>query len=166
MLLLSRHNDDQRTRMTAVRAILCYSQSEPTFENSSHGQPPSVRSASSIPSENRTLFIVLPNHHIWAPHTTQRAVFPTSLRSRASTTLVVEHYCSKGCRKHPCSVDGIHAPLLRRVGDVPWKEGSGMRTLRQFTDRSPRVLPRRLSHLFHRGFPEVSETKPASISFM
>lgn len=152
--------------MTAVGAILCYSKSEPTFENSSNGQPPSVRSASSITPENRTLFIILPIHHIWAPHTRQRAVFPTSLRSRASTTLVVEHYCPKGCRKHPSSVDGIHVPLLRRVGDVPRPEGSRIRSLRHFTDHSPRVLPRRLSHLFHRGFPEVSETKPASISFL
>ena len=152
--------------MTAVGAILCYSQSEPTFENSSHGQPPSVRAASSTTSENRTLFIILPIHHIWAPHTTQRAVFPTSLRSRASTTLVVENYCPKRCRKHPSSVDGIHVPLLRRVGDVPWPEGSRMRSLRHFIDRSPRILPRRLSHLFHRGFPEVSETETASIPFL
>ena len=100
--------------MTAVGAILRYSHIEPIFENSSHGKPPSVRPASSLATD---LFIVLPSHHIWAPHTRQRAVFSTSSRSRASTTLVVDHRCPKGCSRHPSYFEGIHVPLLRKVGD-------------------------------------------------
>lgn len=141
--------------MAVVGAVLRYSHNEPTFENSSNGQPLSMRPAFSLSAENR----VLPNHHIWAPHTRQRAVFSTSLRSRASTTLLVKHHCPNGCREHPSYVDGIHIPLLRKFGDVPWPEQSPMRSWQHFTDR----LSRRLSHLFHSAPRIFPGTKPASI---
>ena len=148
--------------MTGVGAILRYSQIEPTFENSSHGQSPSTRPASSTSAEEGSLFIALPNHHIWAPHTIQRAVFSTSSRSRASTTLVVEHYCPEDCCGHPSSVDGIHAPLLRKVQDNPYPEQSRSRSWQHFTSRSSRILPRPLSRLIQRDSQEEPDGKPAS----
>ena len=148
--------------MTLVGAVLRYSHIAPTFENSSHGRPPPIRPASCPSADDRTLFIVLPNHHIWAPHTRQRAVFSTSSRSRASTTLVVDHYCPEGCHGHPSYVDGIHVPLLRRVRDVPCSERSRRSSWQHFTDRSSRVLPRRLSHLIHRASQEGPDTKSTS----
>lgn len=133
-----------KPKMTVVGAILRYSHIEPTFENSSHGQSPSVRPASRVSAEDPALFVVLPNHHIWAPHTRQRAVFSTSSRSRASTTVVVEHHCPNGCRGHPSYVDGIHVPLLRKVGDVPRPERSRRRSWQHFQDCLSQVLPHRL----------------------
>lgn len=148
--------------MTAVGAILRYSHIEPIFENSSNGRPPSIRPASSLGDDNCTLFVVLPNQHIWAPHTRQRAVFLTSSRSRASTTLVVEHHCPEGYRGHPSYADGIHVPLLRKAGDLPCPERSRTRSWQHLADESSRVLPRRLNHLIHGTPREVQDTKPAS----
>ena len=145
--------------MSVVGAILRYSRLEPTFDNSSHGQSPSTRPTSSLPAEDRTLFIVLPSHHIWAPHTRQRAVFSTTLGSRASTTVVVEHHCPKGCRGHPSYVDGIHVPLLRRVGDVPCTERSRTRSWQYFSERSSRIFSRRSNRLMQRGPQETPEKK-------
>ena len=146
---------------TAVGAILRYSHIEPIFENSSNGQPSSTRPSSSVSAEDCTLFIVLPDHHIWAPHTRQRAVFSTSSRSRASTTVVVEHHGPKGYRGHSSYVDGIHVPLLRKVGDIPCPERARTGSWQNFTDRSSRALPHRLSHLLHRTSREVPDTKHA-----
>lgn len=144
--------------MTLVGAVLRYSRIEPTFENSSHGRPPPIRPASSPSADDHSLFIILPSHHIWAPHTKQRAVFSKSSRSRASTTVVVDHHCPEGCR-HPSYVDGIHVPLLRKVRDTPCSKRSSWQN---FTDRSSRVLPRRLSDLIHRASREGPDTKPTS----
>ena len=147
--------------MTVVGAILRYSHIEPTFQNSSRGQPPSTRPTSSPSAEDHTLFVVLPNHHIWAPHTIQRAVFSTSSRSRASTTLVVEHYCPKGCYGHPSYVDGIHAPLLRKVQEIPCPDPPRTGSWQHFTARSSRILSRPLSRLIQRGPQEEPDRKPA-----
>ena len=148
--------------MSVVGAILCYPHLEPTFNNSSHGQSPSTRPTSSLEAEDHTLCIVLPNHHIWAPHTRQRAVFSTSSRSRTSTTVVIENHCPKGCRSHPSYVEGIDVPLLRRVEDVPGPAGSRTRSWQHFTERSSRIISRRSNHLIQHGPQEVPETKPTS----
>ena len=145
--------------MTVVGAVLRYSHIAPTFENSSHGQPPSRKPYPGVPKENHTLVVVLPEHHIWAPHTRQRAVFSKSSRSRASTTLVVEHHCPKGCSGHPSYVDGIHVPLLRRVEDISRPERSKTRSWQHFTERPSQVLPRRISRLMRRISQDVSEMK-------
>lgn len=147
--------------MTVVGAILRYSQIQPGFVNSSHGQPPSTRPPSSFSAEDRTLFIVLPDDHVWAPHTRQRAVFSKSSRSRASTTVVVDHDCPEGCRGHPSYLEGIHVPLLRKVRDMPSPERSRTSSWQHFTDRSSRVLPRRLSRLIQRCSQDIPDTKPA-----
>lgn len=139
--------------MTAVGAILRYSHIEPTFQNSSHGQPPPTRLNSSLSTETCTLFVVLPSQHIWAPHTIQRTVFSTSSRSRASTTLVVEHSCPKGCRGHPSYVDGIHVPLLRKVRDLPSPKRLRTGSWQHFADRSSRVILHPLSRLIQ-GAPK------------
>ena len=145
--------------MTAVGAFLRYPHIEPTFENSSHGQPPSTRLKSSLLAEDCTLFIVLPSHHIWAPHTIQRAVFSTSSRSRASTTLIVDHLCLEGCREHPSYVDGLHVPLLRKVEDIPCPEHSRTRSWRHLVDRSSQSLPRPLSRLIQSAPKGEPDTK-------
>ena len=134
--------------MTAVGAFLRYPHIEPAFENSSHGQPPSTKLNSGLLAEDCTLFSVLPSPHRWAPHTIQRAVFSTSSRSRASTTLVVDHLCLKGCREHPYHVNGPHVPLLRKVEDIPCPEHTRPRSWRHLMDRSSQSLPRPLSRLF------------------
>ena len=147
--------------MTVVGAILRYSHLEPTFHNSSHGQSPSTRPTSSLPAEDPTLFIVLPSHHIWAPHTRQRAVFSKSSRSRASTTVVVEHHCPKGCGGHPSYVDGIHVPLLRKVGDISRTERSRPRSWQHFSVRSSRIFSRHSKGLMQLGPQEVPEKPPS-----
>ena len=143
--------------MTVVGAVLRYSHIEPTFQNSSNGPSSSVRPTSHLSTEYPALFIVLPNHHIWAPHTRQRAVFSTSSRSRASTTVIVEHHCPKGCRGHPSYVDGIDVPLLRKVGDIPSAERSRRSSWQHFQDCLSRVLP-------HRPCQEIPDTKSASVT--
>ena len=150
-------------RMTAVGAILRYSHIEPTFENSSHGRPPSRKPTASLPAEDCTLFIVLPNNHIWAPHTKQRAVFEKSSQSRASTTVVVEHHCPKGCPRHPPFVDGLHVPLLRRVQESPGSQRLRSRSWQQLTARSSQAFSRRLSRLIQRVPQEVPDTEAASV---
>lgn len=152
--------------MTAVGAILRYSPIEPIFENSSHERPSSMRPTSSPGDENCTLFVVLPNQHIWAPHTRQRAVFLTSSRSRASTTLVVEHHCPEGYRGHPSFDDGIHVPLLRKAENIPCPERSRRRSWHRLTDQSSGVLSRRLSQLIHGHPREVQDTKATSNSLL
>ena len=137
--------------MTVVGAILHYSHIEPTFDNSSHGQPLSTRPTASLSAEDHILFIILPNHHIWGPHTIQRAVFSTSSRSRASTTLVVDHFCAQGCREHSSQINRIHVPLLRKVEDIPCPDRSRIQNWRHFIDRSSQSLARPLSRLIQRG---------------
>ena len=148
--------------MTAVGAFLRYPQIEPVFQNSSHGQPPSTRENSSLLREDCTLFIVLPSHHIWAPHTIQRAVFSKSSRSRASTTLFVDHLCSEGCCEHPSHGNGLHVPLLRKVEDIPCPEQSRTKGWRHLMDRSSQSLPRPLSRLIHSVPKEEPDTKRVS----
>ena len=151
-----------KPKMTTVGAVLRYSHIAPTFDNSSHGRPSSRKPYLGFPAENHTLVVVLPEHHIWAPHTKQRAVFSKSSRSRASTTLVVEHHCPKGCSGHPSYVDGIHVPLLRKVENVSGPERSKNSNWQHFTERPSQVLPRRISHLVRRISQEVSDTKVTS----
>ena len=151
--------------MTTVGAILRYSHIAPTFENSSNGQPPSRKPYPGLPTQNHTLVVVLPEQHIWAPHTRQRAVFSKSSRSRASTTLVVEHHCPKGCRGHPSYVDGIDVPLLRKVEHISCPDGSKTSSWQHFTERPSQVLPRRISRLVRRISQEVSDTKTTSTLF-
>lgn len=147
--------------MTVVGAILRYSHIEPSFENNSRGQPPSTRPTSSPSPEAHTLFVILPNHHIWGPHTIQRAVFSTSSRSRASTTVVIEHYCPEGCCGRPSYLDGVPVPLLRRVQEIPRSEGSRRRSWQHLTARSSRILSRPLSRLIQRGPQDEPNTKLA-----
>lgn len=147
--------------MTAAGAILRYSNIEPTFENSSRRQPPSTRPSSGPSPEAHTLFVVLPNHHIWGPHTIQRAVFSASSRSRASTTVVVEHYCPEGCCGRPSYLDGVPVPLLRRVHEIPGPEWSRRRTWQHLTARSSQILSRPLSRLIQRGRQDEPKTKLA-----
>ena len=130
-----------KPKMTVVGAVLRYSHIAPTFENSSHGQSPSTKPYPGFSTENHTLVIILPENHIWAAHTRQRAVFSKSSRSRASTTLVVEHHCPKGCSDHPSYVDGIHVPLLRKVESFPCPERSKNRSSQHFTERPSQVFP-------------------------
>ena len=151
-----------KPKMTVVGAVLRYSHIAPTFENSSHGQSPSTKLYPGFPTENHTLLVVLPEHHIWAPHTRQRAVFSKSSKSRASTTLVLEHHCPKGCSGHPFYVDGIHVPLLRKVERVSGPERSKNSGWQHFTERPSQVFPRRISHLMRRISREVSDTKATS----
>lgn len=151
--------------MTAVGAFLRYPQIEPFFQNSSHGQAPSTRLNSSLLREDCTLFIVLPSHHIWAPHTIQRAVFSKSSRSRASTTLVVDHLCPEGCCEHSSHVNGLHVPLLRKVEDIPCPEQSRTRSWRHLMDRSSQSLPRPLSRLIHSAPKEEPDTKGVPTSW-
>ena len=146
--------------MTVVGAVLRYSPAEPTFANSSRGQLPSTVPTSSLSAEDPALFILLPSHHVWAPHTRQRAVFSASSRSRASTTVVVEHHCPDGCRGHPSYVDGVDVPLLRKVQDIPYPERLRTSSWQEFTDRSSRILPRRLSRLVQRTSHEAPDTTP------
>ena len=148
--------------MTAVGAFLRYPHIEPAFQNSSHGQPPSTRPNSSLLAEDCTLFIALPSHHIWAPHTIQRAVFSTSSRSRASTTLVVDHLCLEGCREHPSHVNGLHVPLLRKVEDIPCPEHPRARSWRHLMDRSSKRLSRPLSRLIQSAPQGEPDTKHVS----
>ena len=148
--------------MTVVGAVLRYSHIAPTFENSSHGQSPSTKAFAGFSTGDHTLVIVLPETHIWAPHTRQRAVFSKSSRSRASTTLVVEHHCPKGCSVHPSYVDGIHVPLLRKLENSSCPEWSKNRSWQHFTERPSQVFPRRLSRLIRRISHEVSDTEAAS----
>ena len=145
--------------MTAVGAFLRYPHIEPAFQNSSHGQPPSTIPKSSLLAEDCTLFINLPSHHIWAPHTIQRAVFSTSARSRASTTLVVDHLCLEGCREHSSHVNGLHVPLLRKVEDIPCPEHSRRKSWRHLIDRSSQSLPRPLSRLIQSVPKEEQDAK-------
>ena len=149
--------------MTAVGAVLRYPHIEPAFENSSHGQPPSTRLNTSILAEDCTLLVALPSHHIWAPHTIQRAVFSKSSRSRASTTLVVDHLCQEGCCEHPSPVDGLHVPLLRKVEDIPCPEHSRTRSWRHLMDRSSQSLPRPLSRLIQSAPRSEPDAKRVTI---
>ena len=152
--------------MPIVGAILRYSHVEPTFENNSRGQLPCARPTSGLSAEDHTLFIVLPNHHIWAPHTIQRAVFSTSSRSRASTTVIVDHCCPNGCCEHPSYADGIHVPLLRKIGGSSCTDKSRRRSWRHFIDRSSQSLPRPLSRMIQRAPQEQPDTKPARTSWV